>query len=189
VGTPATPYAPEFLLAVTALLDLPDLSVFARNEATAAGPAPAEPAAPSGDTSNADFVRMVAETVVRFYADLEEQRFDRAALTLEDLEAKLPDHPLTRYCRGWLAYTTGEVDVALAEFLGTLDGDPRIWPARFYRGLLLSRSDCPSARAEFERCLDETGPDAPEFRFFMGGFTRTHIRTVAGRWMETHNGS
>jgi chemotaxis protein methyltransferase CheR len=193
-GTPSPkvpvpgPDSPGFLIAVTSLLDLPDLSGIG-----ASGDDDSSPGSGSGDTESDDgeagFVQDVAETVVRFYAELEEQRFDRAALTLEELGAALPDHPLTHFCRGWLAYTTGEVDTALTEFSAALGDDPRIWPARFYRGLLLSRRDRDAARAEFERCMKVTGPEAPEFRFFMGGFTRAHIRTVAGRWMETHNGS
>jgi len=184
-STAASPDSPEFLLAVTSLLELPDLSAMATGD----GGSGMTPDAAGDGYGAADMVQTVAERVVRLYADLEEQRFDRAALTLDDLGRELPDHPLTRFCRGWLAYTTGEVDAALAEFSAVLEGDPRVWPARFYRGLLLTRSDHSAARREFERCLGETGPEAPEFRFFMGGFTRTHIRTVAGRWMETHNGS
>lgn len=153
---------------------------YARGKAKSV-PGTTDTATADGTADHAGVERLVYD----FFLAVDGERFDAAHRVLDALAETDGDPTLKLYCRAWLAYCTGDREAALLGFGRVLDGDSAFWPAHFYRGLLLNRDDPAAARSEFALCLAQSeGTSAEDYRFLMGGFSRSHIRHVSRRWLH-----
>lgn len=126
-----------------------------------------------------------AALVEALFEELDAERDDHIPVSLDRLRDAGVDDALVRYCMAWAAYSTGDVEQALAAFQSALAADHSLWPAHYYRGRLLESRDRCAARDAYTECIRgiERHP-AAAYRFLIGGFEPAQIRSLCVRSIE-----
>ncbi len=136
---------------------------------------------------------VVARTVFRCYAAVNEGQLDRAMVLADQACAIAGETALAHFCSGWVHFSAGVPTEAVVMFERALTRDEMFWPARFYRGTILAgEMDTPAqrrtARREFSRCIATMDQHKEDYSFLLEGFSSAYFRRMCERWIEKTTG-
>jgi len=117
------------------------------------------------------------------------QELERAQPALRDLERSAGLHEVICYLDGYIMMARSDITGAIREFGRAVDHNPRCWPARYWRAILLARSgEMRRSRKEFGKCITDidayVAQNRYEYEFLLEGFNGKYFRRMCEGWLE-----